>query len=166
MGGWEGGQGAPRGWGVRRCQPKIGSQSGDDVRMTSCVGEVVRVTFLKIKRAISKKSTLSIVYSYGHATHRKKSRPSSTLTHPPLARLHVETPRREVNISEVLKRDPAYHAAGCVRLLSGDKVKGGSAWRELRTCTPAKLPAPRRWYGGAHLCTTFGSLSGSTPECT
>ena len=31
MGGWEGGQGAPRGWGVRRCQPKIGSQSGDDV---------------------------------------------------------------------------------------------------------------------------------------
>ena len=94
--------------------------------MTSCVGEVVRVTiFYKIKRAISKKSTLSIVYSYGHATHRKKSRPSSTLTHPPLARLHVETPRREVNISEVLKRDPAYHAAGCVRLLSGDKVKGG-----------------------------------------
>ena len=89
------------------------------------MGEVVRVTFLKIKRAISKKGTLSIVYSYGHATHRKKSRPSSTLTHPPLARLHVETPRREVNISEVLKRDPAYHAAGCVRLLSGDKVKGG-----------------------------------------
>ena len=122
--------------------------------------------FYKITRAISKKGTLSIVYSYGHATHRKKSRPSSTLTHPPLARLHVETPRREVNISEVLKRDPAYHAAGCVRLLSGDKVKGGSAWRELRTCTPAKLPAPRRWYGGAHLCTTFGSLSGSTPECT
>ena len=65
--------------------------------MTSCVGEVVRVTiFYKITRAISKKGTLSIVYSYGHATHRKKSRPSSTLTHPPLARLHVETPRREM----------------------------------------------------------------------